>query len=101
MAGKSGYLRKIYQAQEDGFRIGQHFVRQLCMDLSAIVLNKEFGFGAERIARFNAAMSEMYGDYADTWNKDAKDVVYAKATMDRALQQIWGDRFQPWDERYN
>lgn len=100
MAKKNAYLERIELAREAGFMVGQKFVRQLCMDLSAIVLNREFGFGAERIKRYNDAMSAMYGEYADTWNKDSKDVMYAKSTMDRALRQIWGERFQTWDERY-
>lgn len=101
MAGKSGFLRAIDKARKDGFMVGQRFTRQLCMDCMAIVLNREFGFGAERISRFYDAMSKQYADYADIWNKDTADVEYAKDTMDRALRQIWGDRFQPWEERYN
>lgn len=101
MAGKSGFIRAIEKARKEGFMTGQHFTRQLCMDNATIVLNREFGFGAERIRRFNDAMVKAYGDYADIWNGDTADVEYAKNTMDRALRQIWGDQFQPWDERYN
>lgn len=101
MAKQSGYLRAIDKAREQGFMTGQHFTRQLCMDVSAIVLNRLFGFGAERIKRFNDAMVEQYGNYADIWNGDTKDVEYSKAAMDRALEQIFGDQFMPWNERYN
>ena len=101
MAPKSGYLRAIEKAREEGFMTGQHFTRQLCMDQAAIVLNREFGFGADRLQRFNAAMVEMYGTYATIWNSDSKDVEYSKAAMDAALKQIYGDKFQPWEERYN
>lgn len=101
MAKKSGMLARMEDAADRGFMLGQHFTRQLCMDLSAIVLNREFGFGAERIKKFNAAMVEMYGVYANTWNRDTKDVDYSKDMMDRALRQIWGDEFQTWKERYS
>ena len=100
MVGKSGFLRAVDKAREEGFMTGQHFVRQLCMDQAAIVLNREFGFGADRLKKFNDAMVEMYGTYATIWNGDTKDVEYSKAAMDRALEQIYGDKFMPWDERY-
>lgn len=100
MAKKSGMLSRMEDAADRGFMLGQHFTRQLCMDQAAIVLNHEFGFGVDRLERFNAAMVEMYGKYANTWNKDTSDVDYSKDMMDRALRQIWGDKFQPWEERY-
>ena len=34
------------------------------------------------------------------WNTDTADVEYSKATMDAALKQIYGDKFQPWEVRY-
>lgn len=105
MAKKGSLIDRVTsareQGREEGFMTGQHFTRQLCMDQAAIVLNREFGFGPERLKRFNAAMVQMYGQYADIWNGDTSDVEYSKAAMDRALEQIYGDEFMPWDKRYN
>ena len=101
MAKKSGMLSRMESAADKGFMLGQRFTRQLCMDQAAIILNRDFGFGSDRLERFNAAMVELYGQYADIWNKDSKDVVYSKETMDRALKQIWGDKFVPWNVRYD
>ena len=100
MAKKSGYLDRIEQARREAFFTTQHFTRQLVMDQAAIVLNREFGFGADRLKRFTEAMSDIYSDYADIWNGDTKDVEYSKAAMDRALQQIFGSYFEPWEIRY-
>ena len=97
---KNALLDRIEQIQKETFLTTQHFTRQLCFDQASIVLNREFGFGAERLQRFNAAMVQIYGDYADIWNGDTKDVEYAKAKMDGALKQIYGDLFIPWDVRY-
>lgn len=105
VAKKGSFIDRIDRARdqgrEEGFMTGQHFTRQLCMDLTAVVLNREFGFGADRLQRYNAAMVEMYGEYAECWNKDTVDLEYAKANIDGALRQIFGDRFEDWDKRYN
>lgn len=85
----------------DGFMLGQKFARQLCLDLTAITLNHDFGFGAERCERFSKAIIERYGHYSEIFNADTKDVEYSKAHMDAALRQIYGDKLIPWDERYN
>ena len=100
MPKKNTLIDRMQQIRRETFLTAQHFTRQLCLDQASIVLNREFGFGAERPQRFNAAMVQIYGDYADIWNGDTKDVEYAKAKMDGALQQIYGDLFLPWEVRY-
>ena len=100
MAKKNALVDRIAQIRKETFLTTQHFTRQLVLDQAAIVLNRDFGFGAERLQRFNAAMVEIYGEYADLWNTDTADVEYSKATMDAALKQIYGDLFLPWEVRY-
>ena len=100
MAKKNGLVDRIAQIRKETFLNSQHFTRQLVLDQAAIILNRDFGFGAERLQRFNAAMVEIYGEYADLWNTDTADVEYSKATMDAALKQIYGDLFLPWEIRY-
>ena len=100
MSKKNALVDRMQQIRKDTFIATQHFTRQLCMDQAAIILNRDFGFGAERLMRFNQAMIELYGEYAGIWNEDTKDVEYSKATMDAALKQIYGDKFQPWEVRY-
>ena len=100
MAKKTGLVDRIAQIRKETFFTTQHFTRQLVMDQAALILNRDFGFGAERLMRFNAAMVEMYGEYADIWNTDTSDVEYSKTKMDMALKQIYGDLFVPWEVRY-
>ena len=100
MAKRNALVDRIGQIHKETFLNAQHFTRQLVLDQAAIILNREFGFGAERLQRFNAAMVEIYGEYADLWNADTADVEYSKATMDTALEQIYGDLFLPWEVRY-
>ena len=100
MGGKNKYLKQLEKARMEGFVLGQHFARQLTLDLSAITLNHDFGFGLERCERFSKAVIDRYGDYSDTFNSDTKDVEYSKAHMDACLRQIYGEKLVPWEERY-
>lgn len=100
MAKKNALVDRMQQIRRETFLTTQHFTRQLCLDQASIVLNREFGFGAERLQKFNAAMVELYGEFADIMNADTKDIEYSKATMDAALKQIYGDSFIPWEVRY-
>lgn len=100
MAKKNALVDRMQQIRRETFLTTQHFTRQLCLDQASIVPNREFGFGAERLQKFNAAMVELYGEFADIMNADTKDIEYSKATMDAALKQIYGDQFIPWEVRY-
>lgn len=101
MAKRNSLVDRFEQIRKETFLTTQHFTRQLCLDQAAIVLNRKFGFGAKRLQEFAEAMVEIYGDYADIWNEDTKDVEYSKAHMDAALKQIYGDAFVPWEVRYS
>lgn len=100
MGGKNKYLEQLDKARMEGFLLGQHFTRQLSLDLAAITLNREFGFGADRCERFSKSLIERYGHYSDIFNKDTKDVIYSKEHMDESLRQIYGDKLIPWEKRY-
>ena len=54
MAKKNALVDRIDQIRKETFFTTQHFTRQLVMDQAAIILNRDFGFGAERLQRFNA-----------------------------------------------
>jgi len=100
MAKKSGFLARMESAKERSNKETLFFTRQNMCDIALLVLHEEFGFGPERLMRFCKAISKKYGDFADLWNGDTKDVEYSKAVLDRALKQICGKYFIPWDERY-
>lgn len=101
MPKQSGFLKKIRKEQERSNLETLRFTRQNMMDVAMLVLNEEFGFGEDRLHRFAIKMQDKYGDYADIWNGDTKDVVYAREVMDRALAKICGKHFVPWDKRYS
>jgi hypothetical protein len=72
------------------------------MDMVICALGR-LGWGEQRLRKFDAMLTEVSKDYADLITADIKedpDMVYAKATLDRELQQYVGGLFLPYEERY-
>lgn len=97
---KSGYLQKIQAERERSNRETMRFTRQTMMDCSMIALNREFGFGEDRLVRFAKAVHDVYVDFAEIWNSDDPDTEYARAKLDECLKRICGEHFDPWEVRY-
>ena len=96
---QSGLMARENAAYLRGIRDGHRFMRQLMFDLSCIALNEQ-GFGTERINRFCDKLLELHDEYAVIFNGDTKDQEYSRTVLDRKLQQIAGENFIPWEERY-
>lgn len=100
MSGKSGYLTRLQAQQAIRDMEQQRFTRQQCHDMAIIALHLEFGFGPERIARFDKKVLEVWNNYADMAVADEKQMVYTKEKIDRVLREACGPDFIPWEERY-
>jgi len=100
MAKKNTFMERMEKARFNAMLNTHRFTRQLMVDVSCIALNKEFGFGADRLKRFAEAMLGIYEEYADLWNSDTPDTEYSRAALDAKLKQIFGDDVQTWEERY-
>lgn len=101
MSKKSGFLARIQAEKEQSNKETLFFTRQNMCDAAMIALHEEFGFGPERLQRFKLALQRKYGDLADVWNGDTPDVEYARAAVDKKLQQCCGPYFEPWEKRYS
>jgi hypothetical protein len=55
---------------------------------SAVALNEEFGFGADRIARFKEAMEDVIKEYGVLMN--GADVDYADDKLEEAFNRVVG-----------
>lgn len=97
----SGMIQRENRAYLKGMADGKNFMRQLMFDLSCIALNETEGFGYDRISRFADKLIALHDEYAIIFNGDTKDQEYSKSVLDRRLQQIAGERFIPWEERYD
>ena len=100
MSGRNAYLARIGQAKNEAALSAHRFTRQLMVDLVYITLNREFGFGADRLERLAVALRKTYDEYADLWNGDTMDTEYSRGVLDSKLRQIFGEKFDSWDVRY-
>lgn len=101
--GKNPMLAKIEAKHQRELNFFRTFTIQQCMDMAMIALNDKFGFGAERLDQFETAFYDVFREYATNTIEDAKtdkDIEYTKGSLDRKLQQIMGEHFVPWEERY-
>lgn len=98
----NGYLARQQARQALRENEVRHHTRVYMMDMVTVTLGR-LGWGEKRFRRFDEMMSQVTKDYADLITKDVKedkDMVYAKATLDRELQQYVGGLFVPYEERY-
>ena len=99
---KSGMLARqqaYIQAREAEVR---HRTQVYTLDMVTAALGR-MGFGEKRLRTFDEKLTEVFKDYAELILEDVKsdkEIVYAKACLDRELQQYTGSLFRPYEERY-
>lgn len=103
-----GKIYRIFYSKEAYHRfvdVTEKMERQRTMDAVCLALNEEFGFGAERFAKFRVAFVENYNAIVDLQNADVKadkELTYSKAKIDEALKRAVGEKnFSPWEVRYD
>ena len=80
------------------------FALQYAQDSACIVLNREFGFGEDRVERFCLEFCKMLDTMTAIINTDCADdpdIVYAQAKIDEALKPAYGRNWHPWEVRYS
>ena len=97
---QSGLAKRENKAYLAGLRAGIRFMRQLMADLLVIVLHDQFRFSRSQIIKALDALTALHDEFAVIFNGDTKDQEYSRSVLDRRLQQIAGDKFIPWEERY-
>lgn len=96
-------LAKIEARHRIDLEFQRSFTIQQCQDMMLIAASEAFGFGADRLVRLQAAYQQVFEDYANMAIEDGRadpDIEYTRAKVDRKLEQILGEHFVPWDERY-
>ena len=53
-----------------------------------VMLNREFGFGKDRLDKCRTKVKELYDYYADA---SQTDYVYGDEVIDREIRKIWGE----------
>lgn len=81
----------------------RHHTQVYTLDMVTAALGR-MGFGEKRLRDFDKMLTEVSKDYAKLILEDVKEdkeIVYAKACLDRELQQYTGSMFRPYEERYS
>ena len=95
--------QKVIQQLQEQVQFMKGFTLQQSLDMAPITLHGEFGFGADRCAKFEDAFRKTFLEYARMCVEDGADdeeIVYTKEKVDRALRAACGDKVLPFDERY-
>ena len=95
------YMDRVQAAYARDNYVNGMAVQQLMADAAVIALNREFGFGADRCARFMPALQRAADDMASLIMEDTPDAIYSREKIDQLLLSIVGeDNFIPWERRY-
>ena len=90
MAKPNAYARKLTAAKSAiSYAEKQNIIRRCINTIffaSAVALNEQFGFGAERIMRFKEAMEKIVDEYGAL--ADGADTEYADAKLEEAFKRI-------------
>ena len=100
MAKKNKFLASF----QEKIIFNRKFTMQQSLDMALIALNREFGFGADRLMRFSRRFQDVYDEYATLVIDDSKDDVmieYSRAKLDAELQNCCGESFVDWNTRYD
>ena len=100
MAKKNKFLAGF----QEKIIFNRKFTLQQSLDMALIALNREFGFGEDRLMRFSRRFQDVYDEYATLVIDDSKDdatIEYSKAKLDAELQDCCGKSFVDWDARYD
>ena len=94
---KNAYAAKL-QAQRVHLRNQEradliHRILTTVYQASAVALNEQFGFGADRISRFRDAMEQTIVEYGALL--DSVDADYADGKLAQRYEQIMGDDAYP------
>lgn len=78
-------------------------LQQMCIDSAFLAASDVFRMGPGRCEAFGTAMTGYLREMAQMMLDDAKDdpeLAYTREKVDGRLRQICGEKFKPWEARY-
>lgn len=100
---KNDYLRRLQEQKHREIMISRKFTMQFCADAAIMAANEVFHRRGDILADFHNKFCEYAEMIAEMVVEDAKadkEIEYSKVKVDKCLEELLGDKFQPWDERY-
>lgn len=104
MGKPNAYLEKLKAQKAQEMHHARLFTIQWCADAAVLAANEVFQRKGEKLVEFMEAFMRYSDEIATMTLDDAKDdksIEYTKAKLDARLQELLGDAFRPWEERYN
>lgn len=89
MMSKNAYAKRLNATKHQMERDRARYIIQTEYDLMTIMLNREFGFGRDRIIKAQEALNSLHAEFAD--EVFSTDGDYAHGVLKRAVAQIMGD----------
>lgn len=104
MAKQSGYIKRLQQKKAADITYHRTFTMQWCADAAILAANEVFQRKGKKLVEFHNAFIRYSHEIAEMTLADAKgdrSLEYTKAKLDERMQELLGEDFVPWDERYN
>jgi len=104
MAKNSKWLAEQQRKQAATIAYHRRFTMQWCADAAVLAAHEVFQRKGEKLVEFGEAFMRWAQKIAEITIADAKDdkhIDYTKGKVDGLLKELLGDKFEPWEERYN
>ena len=100
----NAYLIKLQKQKAKEISLNRKLMMQFCADAAIMAANDIFQRKGEKLVEFHNKFCEYAEGIAALVIEDARadeEIVYTKAKVDSRLHDLLGDKFQPWEERYD
>lgn len=96
----NAYLKKQTEYRDNLARAAQEMERQYVTDIFCLVLNEMYGFGAERLTALMKKVFEQHDQDIKMFYPEYVEADVMREHYDRKLKAIFGERFDPFEVRY-
>lgn len=103
MPKPNAYLLKLQAQKKAEMSIQRQFTIQWCADAAILAAHEVFQRRGEKLVEFYNAYVRYAHEIAEMAIADAKDdkqMDFTKGKLDAMLQEILGDDFLPYEDRY-
>lgn len=104
MPKPNAFLLKLQAQKAAEIQHQRQFAIQWCADAAVLAAHEVFHRKGEKLVEFFNVFVDYSHEIAEMALIDAKDdktLGYTKGKIDRQLQELLGDAFVPWEERYH
>ena len=101
---KNDFLKRLQARQQRDISYHRKFTMQWCADAAVLAANEVFQRKGKKLDEFFQVYMRYAQEIAEMTMEDAqgdKSLEYTKAKIDGRLEELLGEDFVPWEERYD